>query len=339
MYVRRNFDIKGMISFTGFHVIWLTAYSIFAVYLYDGLGFTFMALPWLPMSLIGVAVAFYVGFKNDASYERMWEARKIWGAIVNDSRSFATTSKNLIESGLDDDNQGVIEELIHRHIAWLYTLRVQLLKPASWEHSQARFIVGMAAKRRLKTFGIGLYDVEAHDKTLSKLLDNKEVEALHNYTNMATQLLDKQTKILKELNNADRLNNFRHMSMQNLISDFYDHQGMCERIKSYPFPRQYASMSFIFIGIFILLLPFSLIPEFSQVGIHSVWLSVPFTVLASWVFLMMELVGDYSENPFEGLGNDIPMLAICRTIEIDLREMLGEEGIPKPIKPINNVLM
>ena len=339
MYVRRNFDIKGMISFTGFHVIWLTAYSIIAVYLYDGLGFTFLALPWLPMSLIGVAVAFYVGFKNDASYERLWEARKIWGAIVNDSRSFATTSKNLIEGGLDDENQGVIKELIHRHIAWLYTLRFQLLKPAAWEHSQAKFIVGMATKRRLKTFGIGLYDVEAHDKTLSKLLDNKEVEALHNYTNMATQLLDKQTKTLKELNNADRLNNFRHMSMQNLISDFYDHQGMCERIKSYPFPRQYASMSFIFIGIFILLLPFSLIPEFSQVGIHSVWLSVPFTVLASWVFLMMELVGDYSENPFEGLGNDIPMLAICRTIEIDLREMIGEEDIPNPIKPINNVLM
>ena len=62
-------------------------------------------------------------------------------------------------------------------------------------------------------------------------------------------------------------------------------------------------------------------------------------MLAAWVFLMMELVGDYSENPFEGLGNDIPMLAICRTIEIDLKEMLGEEEIPGPVKPINNVLM
>lgn len=339
MYVRRNFDIKGMISFTGFHIIWLTAYSILAVYLYDGLGFKFLAIPWLPMSLIGVAVAFYVGFKNDASYERMWEARKIWGAIVNDSRSFAAASKNLIESDLPNDNQGVIKELIHRHIAWLYILRVQLLKPAAWEHSQAKFLVGMAAKRRLKTFGLGLYDIEAHDKTLSKLLDKKEIEDLHKFSNMATQLLDKQVKILKDLNNADRLNNFRHMNMQQLLYSFYDHQGMCERIKNYPFPRQYASMSFIFVGIFILLLPFSLIPEFSLVGVHSVWLSVPFSVLAAWVFLMMELVGDYSENPFEGLGNDIPMLAICRTIEIDLREMLGEEDIPDTIKPISNVLM
>jgi putative membrane protein len=339
MYVRRNFDIKGLINFTGFHIVWLTAYSIFAVYLYDGLGFTFMALPWLPMSLIGVAVAFYVGFKNDASYERMWEARKIWGAIVNDSRSFATASKNLIESELPADNQTVIKELIHRHIAWLYTLRVQLLKPAPWEHSQAGFLIGLATKRKLKSFGIGLYDIEAHAKTLAKLIDKKEFEELHKFSNMATQLLDKQAKTLKNLNNADRLNNFRHMNMQQLIYGFYDHQGKCERIKNYPFPRQYASMSFFFIGIFILLLPFSLIPEFSQVGLHSVWLSVPFSVLASWVFLMMELVGDYSENPFEGLGNDIPMLAICRTIEIDLREMLGEEDIPESIKPKSNILM
>ena len=328
-----------MINFTGFHVVWLTAYSVLAVYLYDGLGFTFLAIPWLPMSLIGVAVAFYVGFKNDASYERMWEARKIWGAIVNDSRSFASATSNLIEDHPSENGKGVITALIHRHIAWLYTLRFQLLKPAPWEHSQARFLVGMAARRRHKTFGIGLYDVEALDKTLARLIEKNESEDLHKFSNMATHLLDKQAKTLKELNNADRLNNFRHMNMQSLLYGFYDHQGMCERIKNYPFPRQYASMSFIFIGIFILLLPFSLIPEFSHIGIHSVWLSVPFSVLAAWVFLMMELVGDYSENPFEGLGNDIPMLAICRTIEIDLREMLGEEDIPESIKPKSNVLM
>ena len=146
-------------------------------------------------------------------------------------------------------------------------------------------------------------------------------------------------KSLKDLNNEGSLNNFRHMNIQNLLYSFYDHQGKCERIKNYPFPRQYASMSFIFVGIFIILLPFGLIPEFSHVGVHSVWLSVPFSVLASWVFLMMELVGDYSENPFEGLGNDIPMLAICRDIEIDLKEMLGGEDIPEKIEPINNVLM
>jgi ion channel-forming bestrophin family protein len=340
MYIRRNFDLRGFINFTGFHVVWLSAYCFLAVYLYNDLGYTFLAIPWLPMSLIGVAVAFYVGFKNDASYERMWEARKIWGAIVNDSRSFTSAVKNLIEAGSPTDEQGVVKTLVYRHLAWLYTLRVQLLVPTAWEHSQARFLVGMVArKRRRKTFGLGLYNIEDHDKTLARLLEKKEIEDLHKFSNMATHILDRQVKSLKDLNNAGRLNNFRHMNMQNLIYNFYEHQGKCERIKHYPFPRQYASMSFIFVGIFIILLPFSLLSEFTNVGIHSVWLAVPFSVLASWVFLMMELVGDYSENPFEGLGNDIPMLAICRKIEIDLREMIGEEEVPEQIEPVGNVLM
>ena len=220
MYVRRNFTFKGLIDFTGFHVVWLTLYSIIAVYLYDGLGYTFLAIPWLPMSLIGVAVAFYVGFKNDASYERMWEARKIWGAIVNDSRSFAVASKNLVESSGTSDSKDTIKDLIHRHIAWLYTLRFQLLKPAGWEHSQAGFLIGMVARRRHKTFGLGLYNIEAHDETLAKLLDKKEFNEMHTYSNMATHLLERQTKLLKELNNDDRLNNFRHMNMQNLLYNF-----------------------------------------------------------------------------------------------------------------------
>jgi putative membrane protein len=96
---------------------------------------------------------------------------------------------------------------------------------------------------------------------------------------------------------------------------------------------------FIFVAIFIFLLPLGLVGEFAQLGHNGVWLSIPFTVLVGWVYVMMELVGDYSENPFEGLGNDVPMLAICRTIEIDLREMLGERDLPPAVEPKNGVLM
>ena len=82
-----------------------------------------------------------------------------------------------------------------------------------------------------------------------------------------------------------------------------------------------------------------MISEFANIGQYGVWLSVPFTIIIGWVYMMMELVGDYSENPFEGLGNDIPMLSLCRTIEIDLKEMLGEEDIPPAIKAKKGVLM
>ena len=82
-----------------------------------------------------------------------------------------------------------------------------------------------------------------------------------------------------------------------------------------------------------------MVSEFHELGEFGPWLSIPFTVLTSWVYIMMELVGDYSENPFEGLGNDIPMLSLCRTIEIDLLEMLGETDLPAAIQAKNGVLM
>jgi len=82
-----------------------------------------------------------------------------------------------------------------------------------------------------------------------------------------------------------------------------------------------------------------MISEFAKIGQYGVWLSVPFTIIIGWVYLMMELVGDYTENPFEGMGNDIPMLSLCRTIEIDLKEMLRETDLPPVIEAKNGVLM
>ena len=135
------------------------------------------------------------------------------------------------------------------------------------------------------------------------------------------------------------IDDFRHMELQKLQNSFYTSQGKCERIKKFPLPRQYGNISFLFVGIFIFLLPLGMISEFAKIGTYGAWLSVPFTIIVGWVYLMMELVGDYSENPFEGMGNDIPMLSLCRAIEIDLKEMLGDKDIPEPIKAKKGVLM
>jgi len=81
-----------------------------------------------------------------------------------------------------------------------------------------------------------------------------------------------------------------------------------------------------------------MVGEFADLGHESIWLTVPFCVLISWVFITMEIVGDNSEDPFENFINDVPMTAFCRTIEIDLREMLGETDLPPKIKPENDIL-
>ena len=82
-----------------------------------------------------------------------------------------------------------------------------------------------------------------------------------------------------------------------------------------------------------------MIPELMKVGDWGLWLSIPITSLIGWVYVMMEMVGDSSENPFQGMVNDIPMLSLCRTIEIDMKEMLGETELPSPIESIKGVLM
>lgn len=131
----------------------------------------------------------------------------------------------------------------------------------------------------------------------------------------------------------------KQIEMQQIINDFNDHQGKAERIKKFPLPRQYANMSFIFVCLFIFLLPLGMVGEFAKIGNAGVWLLIPFGAIVGWIYVVMELIGDYSENPFEGLNTDIPMLSICRTIEIDLLNMLGEQNLPKPIQPVNDILM
>ncbi len=346
MYVNKNFSFVEVMRFTGGHIVWITAWATLVAAIFEFTHWEWLHIPWLPLSVIGTAVAFYIGFKNNQAYDRLWEARKIWGAIVNSSRAWGSMVKGYISNEFvtstpyeEAELQSIYKKLMYRHIGWLYALRSQLLIPTSWEHiTQGRHIRKATEKRRAR-FGVGLLDDDVTSAELQNFLPPDEYERLINYKNTATQIIDQQSQDLKTLRAKNIIDDFRHISMQDMLNEFYVHQGKCERIKKFPLPRQYGSSSFIFVGIFIFLLPLGMVAEFHKLGDFGAWLSIPFTVLVSWVYIMMELVGDYSENPFEGLGNDIPMLALCRTIEIDLREMLGETDLPPGIQAKNGVLM
>ncbi len=345
MYIKKNFGFKSVMQFSGHHIAWLTVWAAMVTALYEYTHSYWLAMPWLPLSVIGTAVAFYIGFKNNQAYDRLWEARKIWGAIVNSSRSWGASTKAFVSNQFtekDLTNNELLQihqRLTYRHIAWLYALRSQLLIPTPWEHISQGGHMTQHTKKQMKRFGIGLLDDNETEDMLKKYLPAEEYGRLINYQNTATQIVDQQAQDLKQLREEDTIDDFRHMELQNLLNTLYDHQGKCERIKKFPLPRQYGSVSFIFVGIFILLLPFGMLSLFHDLGEYAIWMTVPFTVLIGWVYLMMELVGDYSENPFEGLGNDIPMLSLCRVIEIDLLEMLGETDLPPSIEPKNGILL
>ncbi|MEM9985263.1 MAG: bestrophin family ion channel [Bacteroidota bacterium] len=346
MYVYKNFSLRRLVAFSGIHLLWLLLWAASVTLLYELTDWEWFFIPWLPLSLIGTAVAFYVGFKNNQSYGRLWEARKIWGAIVNSSRAWGSTVKGFVNDQFVSEALSPEEvyyhrqTLIYRQIAWLYALRSQLLIPTTWEHISQGLHFGRFIERRMNRFGIGLYGDDVTETQLKFFLPESEYKRLLACKNTATQIIDQQSQHLSDLRRADLIDDFRHVELQKILYDFYVHQGKCERIKKFPLPRQYGSMSMIFVGIFIFLLPFGMVAEFHKLlGESGTWLSIPFTALAGWVYLMMELVGDYSENPFEGLGNDIPMYSLCRTIEIDLREMLGESELPPAVEAKNGVLM
>ncbi|MES2459356.1 MAG: bestrophin family ion channel, partial [Armatimonadota bacterium] len=103
--------------------------------------------------------------------------------------------------------------------------------------------------------------------------------------------------------------------------------------------RQYALFSNAFVKLFLFLVPFGLMREMAQLGREASWLVIPFSLLIAWVFYTMEQIGESSEDPFDGGVNDVPLSAICRNIEVDLREMLGETNLPSRLQPVENVLL
>ena len=131
MVITKGITLKNLIKWTWYHMAWLVVLMGAVAFIYRE-GWIDIAIPWLPISVIGTAVAFYVGFKNNQAYDRMWEARKIWGGIVNDSRTWGMmvdgyVSKLFATDNLNSDELNVIKRrLIYRHIGWLYAHRSQL---------------------------------------------------------------------------------------------------------------------------------------------------------------------------------------------------------------------
>ncbi|MEI6947042.1 bestrophin family ion channel [Paraflavisolibacter sp. H34] len=334
MYAARNLSFSLVLSFAWKPLLVFFIYSSIITCLYELAGWTFLGLPFGPISLIGTAVAFYVGFKNNSSYERLWEARKIWGSVVNTSRTFAVALLDYLQPGKDLDYEKLKEHkhiLVYRHIAFVNALRIQLRNRKLWEVKNDPFT---KIVREETPF--------SHQNLLAEIkqfLHDDEAEMLYNKANTATHIVRKQSEHLLYLYQQGCLDTFKHVELGRMIGQLYDQQGACERIKGYPFPRQYAFFSEVFVWLLAIVLPFGLVGELGKIGEGYVWLTVPMTVLISWIFYVMEVVGDKSENPFEGGINDIPMTAICRTIEIDLREMLGEKDIPGRIYPVKNIIM
>ncbi len=321
--------------------------------LYELLDLQWLQLPWTPIALVGTAVAFLIGFQNNAAYGRIWEARMIWGGIVNNSRTWTMMVRDMVNN--DHKAQPITEDslkkermtLVHRQIAWMSALRYALRQSKPWE------IVHKSKSHREWTEMLNLPELNIPlEEELSRLLSSEDLSYVMSKKNKANALLTLQSKHIRELKDGGLIWEFSFLEMENVLKEFFTLQGKSERIKNFPYPRQYATLTYDFVNLFIFLLPLGVVPEFSeigqkiasnghQVGVYFVWLAVPFSALVSWIFNTMQRIGTAGENPFEGSANDVPITTMARGIEIDMREMIDEDAdqIPEPYPAIYDIQM
>lgn len=333
MYTGRSYSIWQTLRWSLKYILIFVIYDTVVVLLHTLFHLEWLHLPWQPLSVIGIAVAFYLGFKNNSSYDRLWEARKIWGGIVNASRSFTVMARDFVNNDeakrelTESQLQMISRSLIYRHIAWIRALTIEMRKPKSWEHNDQK-------NKDLKR-SLGLEYSDARFDEIKPYLSQEDFNYIMSKGNRSSHLLSTQSKYLIKLRQSGHIEHFRHLEMQGMITEFYTLMGKSERIKNFPFPRQYASANLYFVIIFIALLPFGMLNIFhNHENEMFTLMAIPFSIICSWIFWAMEMIGDFSENPFEGLHNDVPITSIAAGIETDIRQMIDETDIPKPMGPL-----
>lgn len=353
MLTKKRYSIKNLISWTRWETFVFFIYATIITVLYAVFDFTFLNLPWTPIALVGTAVAFVIGFQNSAAYERIWEARKIWGGIVNTSRTWGMKIQVMVNNDycthpVDESMLGGHKRtLIYRHIAWLTALRHAMRQPRSWEviyeeRTNREWANMIHIPERMNTL----------DEDLNPYLSTEELTHVLSKNNKQAAILYLQSQHIQQLKSQGLIWEFSFLELENVLQEFFTLQGQTERIKNFPYPRQFSTLSTLFVRIFIFLLPFSIVAEFARIGAgmldkfpsigsYFVWLAIPFCIIVSWIFYTMERIGRVGENPFEGSPNDVPISTIARGIEIDLRQLMNEnhDDIPKQFPEKHHVQM
>ncbi|MBL7766022.1 MAG: hypothetical protein JNJ58_08020 [Chitinophagaceae bacterium] len=329
MYIYRNipFEIIWRFGWKNILLFLLYGASLCALHAYAFDAFQFqLHIPFALIGPIGVAVAIYASFKNGQSYDRMWEARKNWGGLSTATKIFA----NQLMMYLSGSTVSDIDDCLQRQIAYLNAHKFQLRKRAP--HS--RPITASIRKYYYGEPSEADWQREVYDK-----LNEAEAAFIRTCSNKALQLYYLQQQHLRTLQAQRNIDEFRLMDMMKSLDTCLENQGKNERIKSTPFPRQYAFFSRSFVIIYILILPFGILDIYKHYSLLVYAIITLLFVVVAWLFITIELVGSHSEDPFDSFITDIPMNSICRTVEIDLAEMRRRSDIPEKVKDDQGFLM
>ena len=251
------------------------------------------------VSMLGIALSILMGFRVSSAYERWWEARIIWGSVVNNSRSLA---RQLItfthKSNISKD---LLENLVYRQIAFVHAMSCRLRQQDCAE-------------------------------LIKPLLYHEEHEQVINKSHIPNILLLHNMYAIKKLQIEGNITDIELLKIEQTTSLLTDNLGAAERIKNTPFPVPYSYFTWLLVHLFAILIPFGMVDALG-------YLTIPVAMCAIFIFLIIEQIAIEIQDPFSNRENDIPVTAISQNIEIDLKEMLGDTDLPKKEEAQEGVLM
>jgi putative membrane protein len=279
-------------------LIMVAIYSSAIYFVHQYYNFKEVSIPLTVPTILGTIISLLLAFRSNQAYDRWWEARILWGTIVNDCRTYTRQILTFVDSSYDGDEKWALKErIVKRQIAWCYSLSRHLRK--------------QNAKQNLDAY-----------------LNEDDLNTIKNRENVPVALNELQGHDLRTLYKLGWVNEYQQVAMDETLTRFINSMGGCERIKNTVFPATYSVYIHWLVLFFVLLLPFSLIEFF---GI----LQVPLVIAISSAFFLIEKMAIHLQDPFENMPTDTPTTAISRKIEQDLKQMLKDE-LPKDIDAVIN---
>lgn len=296
MLLKKNIPIRYIFGKIKYEILFVTIYGIAIEVIYQNFHITNISIPMTVHSVLGTIISLLLAFRSNQAYDRWWEARIVWGAIVNDSRTLARQILYLMEDPLDPDRiDGFKKRMIKRQIAWCYAL-------------------GKGLRR------------DDPMPMISKFVSEDELEYLKDFDNKHVGLVQLHAR---DLNNALKqgwVNPYQQVELDQTLTRLCDHMGKSERINNTVFPSTYSLYIHLALHFFILLLPFGLVQLFG-------FLMVPVLVVITACFFLIEKMAIHLQDPFENKPTDTPVLSISRNIERDLKQMMLDKHVPQAFQP------
>ncbi|RZK83191.1 MAG: hypothetical protein EOO92_00125 [Pedobacter sp.] len=286
MLLRQNIPVSYIFGKIWKEIAVVTGYAVLIAILYNNFHFTRISIPIAVPTMLGTVISLLLAFKSNQAYDRWWEARTLWGAVVNDSRTLTRQLLTFVNTTYEEDAQVFCQRVAKRQIAWCYCL-------------------GRHLRSQDPLYG------------LERFLNSDDLATISRYTNVPMAILELQGEDLRNAYKLGWINEFQQVEIDKTLTRFSNQMGGCERIKNTIFPVTYSFYIRMSLILFIMLLPFGLIEYFGII-------EIPLVIAIAASFFLIEKMAIHLQDPFENKPTDTPTTSIAQTIERDIKQMLKE---------------